>query len=265
MIRRNRKPPLHYKVIKNETGIEVNEDCALVLENCRDIVITGGTIVDADRSGIYFKKNCHDIEVTEMAIVKANGAGIYVDSGCTNIDIHENDVIDCGYWISQRDWKSYKWDIRRFGLLKREGVAIDDARGVCVHDNFLAGNALAAVTLYRNCGEFQTFERGAGANLNSIENNVIVNSHVGLWNAARRHRDLSSWDCIDKGKYVPIRDLPKPQPYQQWWDWSAFIQCLEGNWHNPINTKIYQVPDIATGNRAWGNKYHNVKYPEIGF
>lgn len=263
MIRRNQPPPKPFKVIKGEKGIEIAEDCALVLVDCKDVILRGGRVSKADRSGIYLQRNCHGVQILDYKIDEACGAGIYIDSGCSHTLIERTKIRDCGYWVSERDWRKSKYDIRRFGFLKREGIAIDDSQFNTVRNCKLINNALAGITLYRNCGEYQSFRRGAGANHNTIETNVFSKSRVGVWNGAREWRDLSSWDCLTKGENVPLWRVPK-QPYQQWWDWSAFIQCLTGNFQWPINWRIHKVPDVALNNTiSEDNLFFGVKHPAI--
>lgn len=252
------------KLIKNERSITISEDCAIILDNCQDVTVQDCAIFDAGRNAIYIRGNCSGIEIIKNVILRAGAVGIYLDSGSHSNYIHNNLIEDCGFWLSDRNHSKIKYDFSRFGLLKREGIAIDDSRNNIIDLNRIHGNALAGITLYRNCGEFCSYIRGEGSNDNTITSNEIEYSPVGIWNAARQYRDMWGWDCSDTGKLLPHSEIPE-QPFQQYFNWSAFITSLsQKKFYNPFRNKgIYQVEDVAERNTVGYNEFYAVKHEII--
>ena len=146
-------------------------------------------VVDNVQHGIYVDANASNFTCRECNLSDNGAMGIYLEYN-THGNVIENSVIsnngyrdkDTGDWIE--NLKNSKKD-------KREGLAIDASQSNVIRNTDFHGNALAAITLYRNCGE-RGFRREWGASYNTIQGGNFSDD---ILVAARQDRDLSEWDC----------------------------------------------------------------------
>ncbi len=90
----------------------------------------------------------------------------------------------------------------------REGIAIDASWNNKIFDNTFSANNIAAITLYKNCGE-RGIPRYYGADYNVISGNQFVDESKGVWIASRADRNRFP-DCIDEPIYGNIaRDVAR--------------------------------------------------------
>lgn len=219
-----------------------------VSEGVSDVVIRG-YVIRAERVGVYVNKDCKNVTI-ERCDITAWHPGIYLDQ-CSHITVRDNYIHDTGwyYWIGRWPWK-----FRRFGIDMREGIAIDDSQHCIITENTIEDCALAGITLYRNCGEFKTHKRGEGSVGNQITLNTIRRCPVGIWEAARKWRDLITWNCACPGKWVPIWKVPK-LPFQQVLNWNVVFWPFVRNdkFRFPLRWRLWIVEDVATDNVFGGN------------
>lgn len=150
-----------------------------------------GMFVDTDASG-FVCSNC---------TISDNGTmGIYLEYN-THSNLIENSEISFNGFRDKDtgDWFETQRNKRKD---KREGIAIDSSQSNIIRNTDFFGNALAAVTLYRNCGE-RGIPRELGANFNTIQGGSFSDD---ILIASRQDKDLSDWDCLQpyrlNGKYV---------------------------------------------------------------
>ena len=158
------------------------------------------TITDNVQHGIYVDKKSSNFICRNCKITDNGAMGIYFEYDTHGNIVEDSEISfngfrdkDTGDWVENQKNKNKD---------KREGIAIDSSQGNLILNTDFFGNALAAVTIYRNCGE-RGIRREWGANFNTI-NGGTFNDDILI--ASRQDKDLSSWDCLEPyvhdGKYV---------------------------------------------------------------
>ena len=158
------------------------------------------TITDNVQHGIYVDKKSSNFICRNCKITDNGTMGIYFEYDTHGNTVEDSEISfngfrdkDTGDWVENQKNKNKD---------KREGIAIDSSQGNLILNTDFFGNALAAVTIYRNCGE-RGIRREWGANFNTI-NGGTFNDDILI--ASRQDKDLSSWDCLEPyvhdGKYV---------------------------------------------------------------
>ena len=158
------------------------------------------TITDNVQHGIYVDKKSSNFICRNCKITDNGAMGIYFEYDTHGNTVEDSEISfngfrdkDTGDWVENQKNKNKD---------KREGIAIDSSQGNLILNTDFFGNALAAVTIYRNCGE-RGIRREWGANFNTI-NGGTFNDDILI--ASRQDKDLSSWDCLEPyvhdGKYV---------------------------------------------------------------
>jgi len=158
------------------------------------------TITDNVQHGIFVDKNSSNFVCSNCKISDNGAMGIYLEYN-THGNVIENSEIsfngfrdkDTGDWVENQKNKSKD---------KREGLAIDSSQGNLVRDTDFFGNALAGITIYRNCGE-RGIRREWSANFNTISGGSFSDD---ILIASRQDKDLSTWDCLEPyihdGKFI---------------------------------------------------------------
>ena len=158
------------------------------------------TITDNVQHGIYVDKKSSNFICRNCKITDNGAMGIYFEYDTHGNTVEDSEISfngfrdkDTGDWVENQKNKNKD---------KREGIAIDSSQGNLILNTDFFGNALAAVTIYRNCGE-RGIRREWGANFNTI-NGGTFNDDILI--ASPQDKDLSSWDCLEPyvhdGKYV---------------------------------------------------------------
>ena len=158
------------------------------------------TITDNVQHGIYVDKKSSNFICRNCKITDNGAMGIYFEYDTHGNTVEDSEISfngfrdkDTGDWVENQKNKNKD---------KREGIAIDSSQGNLILNTDFFGNALAAVTIYRNCGE-RGIRREWGANFNTI-NGGTFNDDILI--ASRQDKDLSSWDFLEPyvhdGKYV---------------------------------------------------------------
>lgn len=158
------------------------------------------TVTDNIQHGIYVDKHVSNFNCINCKISDNGSMGIYLEYG-THGNIIENSEISFNGFRDKDtgDWFDTQRNKRKD---KREGIAIDSSQSNVIRNTEFFGNALAAVTLYRNCGE-RGIRREWGASYNTITGGSFSDD---ILVASRQDKDLSEWDCLEpyvyNGKYV---------------------------------------------------------------
>jgi len=158
------------------------------------------TITDNVQHGIFVDKNSSNFVCSNCKITDNGAMGIYLEYNTHGNIIEDSEISFNGF----RDKDTGDWfeTQRNKSKDKREGIAIDSSQGNLISNTDFFGNALAGVTIYRNCGE-RGIRREWGANFNTI-NGGTFNDDILI--ASRQDKDLSSWDCLEpyihNGKYI---------------------------------------------------------------
>jgi len=154
------------------------------------------TVTDNVQHGIYVDKyasnfSCHNCTITD------NGAmGIYFEHNTHGNTVHNSEISFNGFRDKDTgDWFETQKNKRKD---KREGIAIDSSQSNVISNTDFFGNALAAVTLYRNCGE-RGVRREWGASYNTISGGSFDDD---ILIASRQDKDLSKWSCIEPYVYA---------------------------------------------------------------
>lgn len=153
--------------------------------------VNHGIYVDAEANG-FTCKNC---------IISDNGTmGLYLEYNTHSNVIEDGEISFNGF--RDKDTGDFFENQRNKRRDKREGVAIDSSQGNTILNTDFFGNALAAVTMYRNCGE-RGIPRELGASFNTIRGGSFSDDII---IASRQDMNLSEWDCLRPyvldGRYV---------------------------------------------------------------
>jgi parallel beta-helix repeat protein len=200
-----------------------NTQCVGLTINADNVTVRNLTIKRFD-GGVTLKKEISGIKFENVKVLNNVNHGVFVDRGvhnfhCDTCDISDNGAMgiyleynsngniirnsrianngyrdkDTGDWVE--NLKADKKD-------KREGIAIDASQGNLIENTLFSGNALAGITMYKNCGE-RGITRPWGANFNTVKDSTVRD---GIYIASRQDKDLSSWSCSDpyilNGRYV---------------------------------------------------------------
>lgn len=158
------------------------------------------TVSDNIQHGIFVDKNVSNFTCDKCKISDNGAMGIYLEYNTHGNVISNSEISFNGF----RDKDTGDWfeTERNKKKDKREGLAIDSSQGNIISNTDFFGNALAAVTMYKNCGE-RGIRREWGANFNTIRGGSFSDD---ILIASRQDKDLSSWDCLEPyvhaGKYV---------------------------------------------------------------
>ena len=194
---------------KDCVGLVISADNVVV----RNVTITGfdgGVSINNEASGVRFENvtitdnvqhglfadTATSNFVCQNCIISDNGAmGIYFEYNSHGNRVENSEISfngfrdkDTGNWLETQ--KNKRKD-------KREGIAIDSSQGNLIQNTDFFGNALAAVTLYRNCGE-RGIRREWGASYNTIRGGSFSDD---ILIASRQDKDLSDWVCVEPYVY----------------------------------------------------------------
>ncbi len=154
------------------------------------------TVADNIQHGIFVDKNASSFSCRNCTISDNGAMGIYFEYNTHGNIVSDSEISfngfrdkDTGNWLDTQ--KNKRKD-------KREGIAIDSSQGNLIENTDFFGNALAAVTLYRNCGE-RGIRREWGANYNTIRGGSFSDD---ILIASRQDKDLSKWSCIEPYVYA---------------------------------------------------------------
>jgi len=149
------------------------------------------TITDNVQHGIFVDKESSNFVCSNCTITDNGAMGIYFEYN-THGNIVEDSVISFN-GFRDKDTGNYLETQKNKTKDKREGIAIDSSQGNLISNTDFFGNALAGITIYRNCGE-RGIRREWGANFNTINGGSFSDD---ILIASRQDKDLSKWDCLD--------------------------------------------------------------------
>lgn len=148
------------------------------------------TITDNVQHGIFVDAEANGF-VCRKCIISDNGTmGVYLEYNTHSNVIEDGEISFNGF--RDKDTGDFFENQRNKRRNKREGVAIDSSQGNTIRNTDFFGNALAAVTLYRNCGE-RGIPRESGASFNTIQGGSFSDDII---IASRQDMNLSEWDCL---------------------------------------------------------------------
>jgi len=131
------------------------------------------------KTPIFVQMFARDTIIKNNSFDSAGTMAIYLDAYSSGATISENIITGSGF-------------NHVFG---REGIAIDASWNNKIFKNKFSGNNIAAITLYKNCGE-RGLPRYYGADHNEIYTNEFKDEGKGVWIASRADRNRFP-DCID--------------------------------------------------------------------
>jgi len=148
-------------------------------------------VIDNVQHGVFVDKNASGFTCRNCDISDNGAMGVYLEYNTHGAVIENSTISKNGYRDKDTgDW----WDTQKNKRKdKREGLAIDSSQGNVIRNTDFHGNALAGVTMYRNCGE-RGIRREWGANYNTIEGGSFSDD---ILIAARQDKDLSDWSCVE--------------------------------------------------------------------
>lgn len=255
---------------------DCNTDCVGLVIAADNVVIRNLTLQRFD-GGVRITKGVSGVRFENVTVTDNVQHGMFVDAGangfvCSNCTISDNGTM--GIYLEYntynnvienseisfngfRDKDTGDWfeTQRNKNKDKREGIAIDSSQSNIIRDTDFFGNALAAVTLYRNCGE-RGVPREWGASYNTIQGGSFSDD---IMIASRQDKDLSDWDCLQpyvlNGKYVE--------------DDAEFNRIenvtLEGNTRLLIKDDFNFVSDVSGGRLVAGSSVRDaIAEPVIG-
>jgi len=150
----------------------------------QQVLIENVSVAGAGDTGIYIETYASGITLSHVTVTGSRGPGVYLDAST-----RDNRIVDSTFTGN--------------GVPRtREAIAIDSSAGNVIAGNQFSGNALAAIALYKNCGENQGPTRWQHSDRNLIQDNDFAAQSVGVWIASRQSRDLSNWNCGDPSYYA---------------------------------------------------------------
>lgn len=208
-----------------------------------DVRIETSSVRDSERVGIYIDDYASGVVVSRTGVAGCGSAGIYLEHSSRRNTIEQSTITNNGYG---------RFPFPRWGVARREGIAIDSSAHNRVISNRIAGNAAGAVFLYKNCHERATTNpdsppRWQQASHNRIAGNTIEDEAVGVWLASRQSRDLSTWDCGDRA-YWGNSHFPD----------YARHNVVEGNLFRAVRRAVVVEDD---DNSVIGNTFVDVEEP----
>ena len=145
----------------------------------RNKLVANNLFKNIVQASIYVQMFAEDTTITNNHFIDAGRMAIYLDTYSSNAMITKNTIHGSGY----------------NHISGREGIAIDGSSNNFITNNTFSESKLAAITLYKNCGE-RGLPRYFGANSNTIVDNFFYDEAKGVWIASRADRDRFP-DCID--------------------------------------------------------------------
>lgn len=162
------------------------------------VTIKNTTVYNALRNGIYLGEYVTSATLDNVRILSSGHVGLYMDSATALNTVKNSTFIGNGFAGG------------------REAIAIDASARNTISNNVFQENALAAITLYKNCWEHHStdpnsFPRWQHSDQNQMLDNQFQGESVGVWIAARQSRDLSGFDCGDPSYYSNVYYLDYAQ------------------------------------------------------
>ncbi len=156
----------------------------------RNKLIANNLFKNIVQTPVYVQMFAEGTVITNNSFIDAGRMAIYLDTYSSNSTITKNTIQGSGY----------------NHVSGREGIAIDASSDNFIANNRFSESKLAAITLYKNCGE-RGLPRYFGANNNTIVSNHFYDESKGVWIASRADRDRFP-DCIDSPIYGNVaRDI----------------------------------------------------------
>ena len=158
------------------------------------------TITDNVQHGIFVDKDSSNFVCSKCNITDNGAMGIYFEYNTHGNTVEDSEISFNGF--RDKDTGDFIENQKNKKKDKREGIAIDSSQGNLILNTDFFGNALADVTIYRNCGE-RGIRREWSANFNTINGGHFSGD---ILVASRQDKDLSTWDCLEpyvhNGKFV---------------------------------------------------------------
>jgi parallel beta-helix repeat protein len=162
------------------------------------VTIENTRVSNSQGNGIYLGDYVTHATLDGVTVENSARVGLYMDSATTQNTVKNSTFRNNGSGDN------------------REGIAIDASAQNTITGNVFQGNALAGITLYKNCWEHHStdpnsFPRWQHSNQNLINNNQFLDEGIGIWIASRQSRNLSGFDCGDPSYYEGIYFLDYAQ------------------------------------------------------
>ena len=168
----------------------------------QNIKLSNLIITDSHKHGIYIDRYVNNVSIKNGEVNNSGNSGIYLESGTQNVSVENIKLEHNGF--SYYD-KANRISWPRFGILRREAIAVDSSANNKITNNLFKNNGYGAVFLYKNCYEHYTdsaqLPRLQHADNNQISNNQFLSEKYGVWVASRQSRDLASFECGDSLVY----------------------------------------------------------------
>ncbi len=210
----------------------------------RHKTISSNTFKNIVKTPVFVQMFARDTIIKNNTFDSAGRMAIYLDAYSSEATITGNVISGSGY----------------NHISGREGIAIDASSNNTISNNIFTENNIAAITLYKNCGE-RGIPRYFGANNNVIVNNNFEDERKGVWIASRADRSRFP-DCIDKPIYGNIaRDVAQHNTVQKnkYSDTAIAVDVRDDNntiTQNELNNAVISVGSqtrIAVGEPVTNN------------
>lgn len=170
-----------------------------------DIRLVNDDVSASAGTGVFVNAFVTGVTMRHLRVHDAGGPGIYLEAGSKGSIIENSEVIHNGYANTALPAQTMNVSGHTFAYLQtgREGIAVDGSRDNVIRHNVIRGNALAGITLYKNCGEYATqkpdqwWTRRYGASGNLIESNLVMEESSGVWIGSRMSENTYFFDCSD--------------------------------------------------------------------
>ncbi len=203
------------------TGIEIDSKgkplSNIKIENCNIIntkfqgIYIGWKVPDSEKIHLIGKENISsytpkNISIINTKIISPGSSGIYIDDYVNNVVLDNISIINAPAMAIYFEFHSHHNKLINSKIIgngkshKREAISIDASQYNIIDNNYFDDNPYGTVYLYKNCSEHlgidpKQVKRELPSNYNTISNNKISNTKVGVWVSSRQSLNLVNARC----------------------------------------------------------------------
>lgn len=203
------------------TGIDIDSKGKplknVTIENCNiqntkfQGIYIGWKGSDQDKVKLVGKENIEHYTPTKISIkntkiLNPGSSGIYIDDYSNNVLMDKISIIDAPAMAIYFEFHSHHNQLINSIITgngkkhKREAISIDASQHNLIKDNYFDDHPYGTIFLYKNCSEhlgidLNQVKRELPSSYNTISNNKINNTKVGIWVASRQSMNLVNARC----------------------------------------------------------------------
>ncbi len=203
------------------TGIQIDSNGQplnnVTIENCNIVntkfqgVYIGWKVADSEKINLIGKENISfytpkNISIINTKILNPGSSGIFIDDYVNNVIFDNISIINAPAMAIYFEFHSHNNKLINSKIIgngkghKREAISIDASQNNIIDNNYFDDNPYGTIYLYKNCSEHlgidpKQVKRELPSNYNTISNNKISNTKVGVWVSSRQSLNLVNARC----------------------------------------------------------------------